>query len=111
MRLTPAQVGMTLLLGGFVSGLSTGNLKTDIRRGREWLRQTAPGTDFGYDAIRWHEHLWATDAGGYKWCRRSSDKWARHARAGMARPEWVEAVRQLQAEESNLADGTLPTEP
>ena len=37
MRLTPAQVGMTLLLGGFVARLSTGELKADIRRGREWV--------------------------------------------------------------------------
>lgn len=35
MRLTPAQVGMSLLLGDFVARLSTGDLKADISR--DWL--------------------------------------------------------------------------
>jgi hypothetical protein len=94
---------MTLLLGGFVSRLSTGDLKADIRRGREWLLQIAPGNDFGYDALRWHDHLWETDAGGYKWSRRSSAKWARQARLAMSRVEWVEAVRCLQEEDAAQA--------
>jgi hypothetical protein len=99
MRLTPAQVGMTLLLGGFVARLSTGDLKADIRQGREWLLGIASGCDFGYDALRWHEHLWTTDAGGYKWCRRSSAKWAREVQVAINRPEWAEAVRCLEAED------------
>lgn len=99
MRLAPAQVGMSLLLGGFVARLSTDNLKSDVRRGREWLVRIANGVDFGYDAIRRHEYLWATDAGGYRWCRRSPDKYARRVRAGVARPGWTEAVRELEAED------------
>jgi hypothetical protein len=95
MRLTPAQVGMTLLTGGFIAMLSTGDLKRDIQRGREWLVETT-GEDFGYDALRWHEYLWETDAGGYRWSRRSAEKWARHVRAGMSRPGWAEAVRELE---------------
>src|SRR5262245_35103545 len=90
---------MTLLLGGFVARQSSGDLKADIRRRREWLVRIGGGPDFGYDALRWHEHLWATDAGGYKWCRRSSDKWARQVRAGMNRPGWAEAVSALEAED------------
>jgi hypothetical protein len=105
MRLTPAQVGMSLLLGRFVARLSTGDLKADIRRGREWLVRVAPGQDFGYDAIRWHEYLWATDAGGYKWSRRNPLKWERHVRIGMTRPGWAEAVRELEAEDKG---GTVP---
>jgi hypothetical protein len=92
-RLTPAQVGMSLLLGG-AGWLSTDDLKADIRRGREWLVRIT-GEDFGYDALRWHEYLWERDAGGYRWSRRSPDKWARHVRAGMDRPEWAEAVQEL----------------
>jgi len=98
-RLTPAQVGMALLLGA--SGappLSSGDLKADIRRGRGWLVSLAGGQDFGYDAMSWHEFLWSTGAGGYRWGRRSADKWARHVRAGMGRPGWAEAVRELEAE-------------
>ena len=109
MRLTPAQVGMTLLLGGFVARLSTGELKADIRRGREWLVRIGGGEDFGYDALRWHEYLWATDAGGYKWSRRSPDKWVRHVRVGMTRQGWAEAVRELEAEEQTRAEtGDVP---
>jgi hypothetical protein len=104
-RLTPAQVGMTLLLGGFVSGLSSGDLKADIRRGREWLVTVAGGPDFGYDAHRWHEYLWATNAGGYKWSRRSPDKWARHAQVEMNRPDQVEAVRALEADGGSSSSG------
>lgn len=102
MRLTPAQVGMTLLLGGFVARLSSGDLKTDIRLGRDGLVRIGGGQDFGYDALRWHTYLWATNAGGYKWCRRSPDKWLRHVQAGMNQPDWTEAVRELEAE------GTAP---
>jgi hypothetical protein len=90
---------MSLLLGGFVARLSTDNLKADIRHGREWLVRIGQGEDFGYDALRWHEYLWASDDGGHKWSRRSPDKWARHVQAGMARPGWSEAVRELEAEE------------
>jgi hypothetical protein len=88
-RLTPAQVGMTLLLGGFVARLSSGDLKADIRQGRKWLVEIGGGQDFGYDALGWHEFLWATDAGGYKWSRRSPEKWARHVQAGMSWPGWA----------------------
>jgi hypothetical protein len=91
---------MTLLLGGFVARLSSSDLKADIRRGRAWLVRIGAGQDFGYDALRWHESLWASDAGGYKWSRRSPDKWARYVRAGMSRPGWAEAVRELEAEEA-----------
>lgn len=95
MRLTPSQVGMTLLLGGFVARLSTGDLKVDIQRGREWLVRIT-NQDFGYDALRWHEYLWETDAGGYRWSRHSAVKWARRVQAGMSRPAWVAAVQDLE---------------
>jgi len=105
---------MALLLGEFVARLSTGDLKVDIRNGREWLRQFARGGDFGYDALRWHEHLWATDAGGYRWCCPNAREWTQRIRAGMSRPGWVEAVRALEAEDrgraepGNAADGERP---
>ena len=98
LRLTPSQVGMRLLVGGFVPRLSTGDLKKDIRLGHEWLVRIVVCPDFGYDALKWHQHLWATDAGGYKWCRRSEEKWSRYVQAGMARPGWADAVRELEKE-------------
>jgi hypothetical protein len=107
-RLTPAQVGMSLLLGGFVARLSSGDLKADIRRGREWLVRIGRGQDFGYDAFRWHEYLWATNAGGYRWSRRSPDMWERHVRAGMNRPGWSDAVRELEREDAERATAPGP---
>jgi len=96
-RLTPAQGGMRLLLGEYVWKFSTDDLKSNIFRARKYLVNLT-GEDFGYDAMKSHEYLWATDAGGYKWCRRSTDKWARVVREAMARPEWAEAVRELEEE-------------
>jgi hypothetical protein len=96
MRLTPAQVGMNLLLGEFVARLSTDDLKVNIQKGREWLVSITK-QDFGYDALRWHEYLWEADAGGYKWSRRSRDKWEGRVRTGMSRPGWAEAVKELEA--------------
>jgi hypothetical protein len=90
---------MALLLGRFVARLSTGDLKADIRRGREWLVRISGGNDFGYDALQWHNYLWSTDAGGYRWSRRSPDKWARYVHAAMKRPGWADAVRALETDE------------
>src|SRR5262245_49504021 len=86
-RLTPSQVGMTLLLGGFVARLSTGDLKADLQQGRDWLKRITK-QDFGHDVMRWHDYLWESDAGGYKWCRRSKERWAREILRAMNQPEW-----------------------
>jgi len=103
-QLTPAQIGMRFLLGISLPMGSSSNwtMAQRIRHGREQLARIT-GQDFGYDALRWHEHLWATDAGGYKWSRRSPDKWMRHVRAGMARPGWAQAVRELEADDQSRA--------
>ncbi len=68
MRLTPAQVGMCELLG---ERLPMGtpdewSLVELIRHGHDYLVAIAK-VDFGYDPAKWHEHLRATDAGGYRW--------------------------------------------
>jgi hypothetical protein len=90
---------MRLLLGDFAGRLSTGDLKSNIQRGRDWLVQIT-SKDFGYDALQWHEYLWETDTGGYRWRRRSREKWARHVQAGMSRPGWADAVRELEGDDT-----------
>ena len=102
MKLTPAQVGMRFLLG--THPLFRGGLGESIRQGRNRLTRITR-QDFGYDAVRWHEYLWETDAGGCRWCRRSPEKWLRHVRAGMARPGWAEAVAELMAEAGSAGPG------
>jgi hypothetical protein len=67
-----------------------------VRHGRELL-VLITRKDFGYDAMRWHDYLWNTDAGGYRWARRSRDKWARHVQEAISRPESQQAVRELEA--------------
>lgn len=93
---------MKQLLGDRNPWLWRGDLNATIQYGRELLTRITR-VDFGYDAVRWHEYLWETDAGGYRWSRRSPDKWLRHVRAGMARPGWAEAVAELMAEEAGSA--------
>ena len=100
MRMTPAQLGMHQLLGGWVPVVPEQDLSERIRSGRAFLVEITK-EDFGFDAVKWHEYLWATDAGGYKWCRRSSAKWENHARQQSSRPEWIAAVEQIKHEISN----------
>lgn len=104
MRLTPAQVGMECLLGTtnpWLLAKSGGTRKLAIRCGREFLVQIT-GQDFGYDAVRWHEYLWATDDGSYRWCRRSPGNYLRQVRRAVADPGRAEAVAELEAEEAEL---------
>jgi hypothetical protein len=72
-------------------------IRDRIRSGREFL-VSITGRDFGYDALRWHEYLWDTDAGGYRWSRRSREKWARLAVTAMDDTGWRQAVQELESE-------------
>jgi hypothetical protein len=105
-RLTPAQCGMHALLGRRLKmGMPREWSLTDrIRHGREFLRRITR-RDFGYDAMRWHDYLWDSDAGGYRWARRSREKWAQHVQAAIADPDWQQAVRELEA---NAERGAAP---
>jgi hypothetical protein len=80
------------------------SLPDRIRHGREFLVRIT-GRDFGYDATRWHDYLWDTGDGGYRWARRSRDKWARQVEAATRAPEWQQAVREL---ERRAEPGTAP---
>lgn len=90
---------MRLLLGRNLPMGTPSQRIDNIRSGREWLVRLTR-QDFGYDALKWHAHLWETDAGGYKWCRRSEEKWRRHAAEGAADPEWRALVKELEGRDS-----------
>src|SRR5262245_38522351 len=71
------------------------SLADRIRHGRDFLKDIT-GQDFGFDAMRWHDYLWDTDVGGYRWARRSREKWARQVKAVIGDPEWQKAVGELE---------------
>jgi hypothetical protein len=96
-RLTPSQIGMAHLCGHCLPMRSPPDIRERVRSGREFLRQITR-QDFGYNPVQWHEYLWETDAGGYRWARRSRERWLRFAQAALADPAWQEAVRQLTEE-------------
>ena len=98
MRLTPAQCGMHALLGHFLPmGMPREwSLAERIQHGRNFLMRIT-GQDFGYNAMRWHDYLWDSDAGGYRWSRRSRDKWRRQVEAAISSHKWQQAVQDLEA--------------
>lgn len=92
-RLTPAQLGMTALLGGFAGRRTRGDLAAEIRQGRDLL-VSITGVDFGYDPCAWHEHLVATDAGGYRWSNKHLGFPTQIKRAAK-NMDWERAIRQI----------------
>ena len=110
MMATPAQCGMILLLGGVLGMAQAQPMTERIRRGRKWLADIT-GQDFGYDAQRWHEYLWETDVGGYRWSRRSKDKWGNWPLEAMDNPEWQAAVKELEALPTSQPPAPNPPQP
>lgn len=92
MRLTPAQIAMYGLLGEWLPmGMPDDQSLADrIRDGREFLVELA-GLDLGYDATAWHEHLCATDDGGYCWSNKHLE-FPKRISAAMSNPEWKAAI-------------------
>ncbi len=97
MRLTPAQCAMRSLLGQMLpmGTPDEWSMAQRIEHGRDFLVKITC-QDFRYDAMRWHDYLWDTDAGGYRWCRRSREKWARQVELAINNPQWKAAVSELE---------------
>jgi hypothetical protein len=97
-RLTPAQIGMHALLGHLLPFCMPRDqsLVDRIRDGRAELRRIAQ-VDLGYDPQAWHEHLRATNAGGYRWSNKHLGMPRRIALA-LADPDWQQAVALLGGE-------------
>ena len=96
MRLTPAQCGMHGLLGRLLPmGMPRDQSLADrIRDGHAFLVRLAR-VDLGYDPQAWHEHLRATDAGGYRWSNKHLG-FPRQIAAALSNPEWQAAVASLR---------------
>lgn len=96
MKLTSTQIGMCALLGRMLPlGMPREwTVSQRIEYGREYLTRITR-QNYGYDALAWHKYLWETNAGNYRWARRSEAKWARQVEAAIAREEWQQAVREL----------------
>ena len=97
MKLTPAQIGMHGLLGRLLPmGMPRDQSLADrIRDGHAFLVRIAR-VDLGYDPLVWHEHLRATNAGGYRWSNKHLGFPRQIARV-LADPEWLAAVASLLA--------------
>lgn len=94
MRLTPAQIGMDALLGKLsISRSRDQSLANRVRDGHAYLVRLA-GVDLGYDPQAWHEHLRATNAGGYRWSNKHLG-FPRKIADALANPEWQAAVAFL----------------
>lgn len=105
MQLTPAQVGMSQMLGDRWVSLCRPDerpLGEIIQSGREFL-VACVGLDLGYDAAAWHDHLCATNAGGYRWSNYHLD-YARQIARVLADPAWREAVAVLTAGDTANTD-------
>jgi hypothetical protein len=94
MRLTPAQLAMTSLLGEWLPRVPEQTVKERIAHGRSFLVKIT-GEDFGLDPQRWHDHLCITDAGGYRWSNKHLGMPKRIARA-LNDPVWRVAAMELQ---------------
>jgi hypothetical protein len=97
-RLTPAQIGMYALLGQRLGmGMPRDQSLTDrIRDGHAFLVRLA-GVDLGYDPQAWHEHLRATDAGGYRLSNKHLG-FPRRIASALADAEWRQAIARLRGE-------------
>lgn len=91
---------MTLFLGGFVARLATGDLRADVLQGREWLVKCA-GQDLGFDPSIWHEHLAASDAGGYRWMNQHLG-FPHCIRDAQENPEWRKVIANLQRDRGEI---------
>ena len=96
MRLTPAQVGMRLLIHGWLPTMPHLSREDGIVRGRQWLIRICK-RDFEYDLRAWQEHLLATNDGAYKWSNLHRGM-PKRIEAALADPEWQQAVARARSE-------------
>jgi hypothetical protein len=94
MRLTPSQIGFLELMGEDLPSLPEADTVERMRRGREAL-VSITGQDFGFDLVRWHEHLRETDAGGYRWSNKHLGM-PRQIAVTLANAEWQDARKQIE---------------
>ncbi len=73
------------------------SLADRIRHGHDFLVEIAT-IDLGYDPAKWHEHLRATNAGGYRWSNKHLG-FPKRIAAAVADEEWRAAVELLSRAE------------
>ena len=109
MTLTPSEGAMKLLLGQQFPRSGCSSMKECLCRGRELLCRIT-GKDFRYDPQKWHDHLIATDEGGYTLNGHHPDFERRIAELA-SDSEWVEArdyLNELPDPPSPPADAPDP---
>ncbi len=96
MQLTPAQMGMSLMIHGSLPMMPFDSHAEGIARGRQQLIQVT-GQDHAYDLRAWHKCLLETNAGGYKWGN-GHRRYAKAIESAMADSKWQQAVAAATAE-------------
>jgi hypothetical protein len=90
MQLTPAQLGMSLMIHGSMPMMPFGSRAEGIARGRQDLIRITR-KDFRYDLRAWHDYLTETNEGGYKWGNRHRGI-AKAIETAQSDADWQQAV-------------------
>src|SRR5690349_13717098 len=105
MRFTPAQIGMLQLLGARLPMSPEQSIEGRIRSGHTFLVELT-GQDFGFAPEPWHDHLRATNAGGYRWSNKHLGI-PRRITTARANADWQQAIKNLESAQPNVAvDGS-----
>lgn len=97
MRLTLPQIAMTLFLGERLPIRPGQTVAQKVTEGHALLVQIT-GSNLGLDPQRWHDHLRATNARGYRWGNGMTQRIAK----ALADPAWQAAVAELQSREGAI---------
>jgi hypothetical protein len=75
-----------------------------IRDGHDFLVKLA-GVDLGYDPMKWHEHLVASNAGGYRFSN-GHRGFPRQIAEALADEDWRAAVEELTRAQPRSGEST-----
>lgn len=103
MKLSPAEMGIRLMITAFLPMLKFDSRAAGMARGRQMLKRICQ-QDFGYDLLAWHNYLLRTNLGGYN----SSNfhlKVPKAIAAALVDPVWLQCV--AAAESESLHEGFL----
>lgn len=96
MRLTPAQLAMSLMVHESLWHMRYASWAEGIARARQQLKEIT-GQDYAYDLRAWHQYLTETNAGGYKWGN-GHRRFTQEIETAMSDETWQQAAATATAE-------------